>query len=122
MSCRLVNVRVQISRQDKTEVTDRQTLKTGNRRIVAEVSGVLEETTEQEREALMGLDGSPDMRFIAYGNWALRVRDRLKVLDVKWRHRPRFSQLSGSEFVVLTTTNSFRGMVAFLGPAQAEGV
>ena len=122
MSCRLVNVRVHVSRQDPTDLSDRHTLKAGNRRVIAELSGVLEETTEQEREALVGLDDAPDMRFIAYGNWQIHVRDRLKVLDVMWRHRPRFGHLSGTEYVVLTTTNSFRGNVAFLGPAQAEGV
>jgi len=122
LSCRLVNVRVQISRQNPTHVTDRQTLKLGDRVTVAELSGVLEETTEQEREALCGLDGSPDMRFIAYGSWLVRTRDRLKVLDVMWRHRPRFGHLGGAEYVVLSVVNSFRGGVAYLGAAQAEGV
>jgi hypothetical protein len=120
MSCRLVNVRIQVSRPALTHVSDRQTLKLGDTSTVGEFDGVLEETTEEEREALCGLDSSPTMRFIAYRNWGLRVRDRLKVLDVKERWRPRFGHLSGLEFVVLSTSNSFRGIVAFLGAAQAE--
>ena len=120
MSCRLVNVRIQVSRPAPTHVTDRHTLKTGDTATVGELSGVLEETTEEEREMLCGLDASPTMRFIAYGSWFLRVRDRLKVLDVKWRHRPRFGHLGGAEYVVLSVVNSFRGGVAYLGAAQAE--
>jgi hypothetical protein len=113
-------VRIQVARPAPTLVTDRQTLKLGDTVTVAELSGVLEETTEEEREALCGLDASPTMRFIAYGSWLLKVRDRLKVLDVKWRHRPRFGHLNGLEFVVLSVANSFRGSVAYLGAAQAE--
>ena len=120
MSCRLVNVRIQVSRPAPTHVTDRHTLKTGDTATVGELSGVLEETTEEEREMLCGLDASPTMRFIAYGSWLLRVRDRLKVLDVKWRHRQRFGHLNGVEYVVLSVVNSFRGGVAYLGAAQAE--
>jgi hypothetical protein len=60
------------------------------------------------------------MRFVSERSWLLRARDRLKVLDVKERWRPRFGHLSGLEFVVLSTANSFRGIVAFLGAAQAE--
>ena len=120
MSCRLVNVRIQVSRPAPTHVTDRHTLKTGDTATVGELSGVLEETTEEEREMLCGLDASPTMRFIAYGSWLLRVRDRLKVLDVKWRHRERFGHLGGVEYVVLSVVNSFRGSVAYLGAAQAE--
>ena len=117
----MVNVRVQISRPAATTVSDRQTLKMGSTSTIGEFSGNLEETTEEEREALCGLDASPTMRFIAYSNWQIHVRDRLKVLDVKWRWRWRFGHLSGVEYVVLSTTNSFRGAVAYLGPAQAEG-
>ena len=121
MSCRLVNVRIQVSRPAKTHVTDRQTLKLGDTSTVGELSGVLEETTEDEREMLCGLDVSPTMRFICYGSWLLRTRDRLKILDVMWRHRPRFGHLNGIEYVVLSVVNSFRGSVAYLGAAQAEG-
>ena len=121
MSCRLVNVRMQVARPAPTHVTDRQTLKLGDTSTVGEFSGCLEETTEDEREALFGLDGNPTMRFIAYGSWLMRVRDRLKVLDVLWRHRPRFGHLNGAEYVVLSVVNSFRGAVAYLGAAQAEG-
>jgi len=120
MSCRLVNVRIQVSRPAPTHVTDRHTLKTGDTSTVSELSGVLEETTEEEREMLCGLDASPTMRFISYDSWLLRVRDRLKVLDVKWRHRPRFGHLGGAEYVVLSVVNSFRGGVAYLGAVQAE--
>lgn len=121
MSCRMVNVRVQVSRPAATTVSDRQTLKRGDTSIIGEFDGNLEETTEEEREALAGLDDAPSMRFVIYRNWQLQVRDRLKVIGVKWRHRPRFGHLNGVEYVVLTTTNAVRGMVAYLGPAQAEG-
>ena len=120
MSCRLANVRIQVSRPAATTMTDRQTLKMGSTSTVGELSGCLEETSEEEREALIGLDSTPAMRFISERSWLLRTRDRLKVLDVKERWRARFGHLSGLEFVVLSTANSFRGIVAFLGAAQSE--
>jgi len=120
MSCRLVNVRVEVLRPDATRLSDRRTLTLGNVRQVAVLDGVLEETTEEEREALAGLDTAPSMRFIAYHNYLLRVRDRLRVTDVKQRWRERYGHLNGQRYVVLSAVNSFRGIVAFLGPAQAE--
>ena len=117
----MVNVRVEVSRPAATSVSDRQTLKMGATSPIGEFDGNLEETTEEEREALAGLDDAPSMRFIIYRNWQLKVRDRLRVLDVKWRWRWRFAHLNGLELVVLSTTNAVRGMVCYLGPAQAEG-
>jgi len=122
VSCRLVNVRVEILRPDATKLSDRHTLTFGNSRQVAVLDGSLEETTEEEREALAGLDASPTMRFIAYHSYLLRVRDRVRVEAVKDRWRERFGHLSGQEYVVLSTSNSFRGTVGFLGPASAEGI
>jgi hypothetical protein len=117
----MVNVRVEASRERAAAVTDRQTMRRGDLYQLAVLDGVLEETTEEERQALAGLDGSPSMRFIAYHNFLLRPRDRLKVADVKERWRERYGHLSGAEYIVLSATNSFRGVVAFLGPAQAAG-
>jgi hypothetical protein len=117
----MVNVRAEVTRERAAAVTDRQTMRRGDLYQLAVLDGVLEETTEEERQTLAGLDGSPSMRFIAYHNYLLKVRDRLKVTDVKERWRERYGYLSGTEYVVLSTTNSFRGVVAFLGPAQAAG-
>lgn len=94
----------------------------GASRQVAILDGSLEETTEEEHEALAGLDAAPSMRFIAYHNYLMRPRDRVKVEQVKERWRERFGHLSGQEYVVLSTANSFRGTVGYLGPAQAEGI
>lgn len=121
MSERLVNVRVDVRRPKASGVTDQGTVKLGETYQLAVLDGALEETTEEERQALAGLDASPSMRFIVEHNWLIRVRDRLRVTDVKERWRERFGHLGGEEYVVLSTTSSFRGMVAFLGPLQAEG-
>ena len=121
MSERLVNARVEVWRQRPAAVSDRRTVRLGDSYQVAVLDGALEETTEEERQALAGLDSVPAMRFIAYRNYLLKVRDRLKVTDVKERWRERFGHLNGTEYVVLSTTNAFRGTVAFLGAAQIGG-
>jgi len=116
----MVNVKVGIWRPAPTQLSDRHTARPGELQQIGEVDGVLEETTAEERQTMIGLDKSPSMRFIAYRRWLLKVRDRLRVLEVKHRWRDRDGHLSGAEFVVLSVVNSFRGAAVFLGPAQAE--
>lgn len=120
MSRYLVNVTMAFTRRGDTRLTDRQTLAAGERQRVATLDGVLEETTDEEKAGFAGLDAAPSMRFIAYRSWLLKAQDRGRVLRVLHKWRDRYSYLSGRQYLVLSTVNSNRGTVAFLGPAEAE--
>lgn len=116
----LNNVVVEVTRRGETSVSGRNTLQAGGWSQVGELTGAMEETTEEERQAYAGEDGVPTMRFVCYQSWLLRPKDRLRVSNVLFKWRQRYGHLSGTQYTIVSTANSCRGMIAYLGPVQSE--